>query len=518
MKGCKKILAFGIAAALTLAGCQATPKEDVVVNKGEGLPEGALAEEVSEPRFIEGAPEHWKESIDVGDEGRLTIEADATVNIPEIINTPILELEPKEFTQKELESLVEYFAGDSKLYVNQYMTREELETRKKKIQSEEGEYGEDWAKQNKKKYLKNIDALLEKQPRDNPGKTYVSPSFENKLTQREIDNAYIRTGVEKDSNTTNNFKVIIEEGENAGGGFRAQTYDKEDGAMGVFHFYTIQGESAFNEGYLRDSKDLFQSSKAYGEDTPYNQSHGALLDALGEKIEQPDEKEEDAIEIAKNLLKDLNIEGMEMEKTKGYLYLPEGGPIYEDSEDAMWNADIEAWKCGYEIVFSRGAEGIPTLIYHNGIIGGSTPDTLYTPSFAPESVTVRIGNGKILDFEWKNMSRVTKTIALNTNLVDFETIKNRFCDHVYYSSVAEATAHNDMGVSYQADVSDVRFGYCLVTAYEEPDKVWMVPSWTFELYVKGTYGDGNYSGSLTEYNCFNALDGGYITLDNVTLR
>lgn len=89
---------------------------------------------------------------------------------------------------------------------------------------------------------------------------------------------------------------------------------------------------------------------------------------------------------------------------------------------------------------------------------------------------------------------------------------------MYYSSVAEATAHNDMSVSYRADVSDVRFGYCFVTAYEEPDKVWMVPSWTFELFVKGTYGDGKYSGTLTEYNCFNALDGGYITLDKVTLR
>ena len=514
----KTWIAACLCVIMVLTGCQSTPEEDVVVNKGAGLPEGAAAEPVEGSRTLD-VPDAWTEDVTMG-EGKLKIHADAPIEVPEVGNLPVFEAEPGEYTEEDLQKGVEYFAGDSKIYRDTKFTKAELENKKERLLAQDGSRGGEMNSL-KNAEAKRIDEVMERSG-DDPGREYVEIKFGEyeEATQKITDDLYIRSGTEQTDEQhedeaaarRNSFGGTIEEGENAGAKIRASACSREDGIMGSFMF---QKDGAYyTRDRLTNAKEINEFfTTYYGESmAAYYDKEAEILNKLEARLtDQTSMSEKDAQKMAEKLLEDFEIDEMILAKTEAYLWLPDTG-YSANAQDAAWLYEPESWQVGYEFVYSRDVEGVPSG--ENGTTMSSTtdtvPDVAYAPPFYQESIQICVVNGQIVSFDWSNMIKITKTIAENTNLIDFDSVKGRYCDNIYYSTVALAESHGDES-SYTVNVTDVKLTYLYVSAYNNPDGAWLVPAWSFKSSGSFTYDGVTVYKRNTEYRGFNALDGGYIS-------
>ena len=103
MKRTLCILCALLAVLLPLSACQPTPEEDVVVNKGEGTMEAAVAAPAAAPYRYE-APERWVETFTARDQ---TVRIDAGVEVPDDEYHPVLLVERRSF---DAQQAVDYIA------------------------------------------------------------------------------------------------------------------------------------------------------------------------------------------------------------------------------------------------------------------------------------------------------------------------------------------------------------------------------------------------------------------------
>jgi len=126
------ILAGVIAAAAIITGCQATPEEQIVVQKDmqqmvekaaseDGKKEGAtLAEYLN-------APKTYTALFD-GYNGSLTVSADAKVTIPDSEGISVTRVKKRYFTQEEADRMINVFLQGAELYkADMTLTKSEIQ-------------------------------------------------------------------------------------------------------------------------------------------------------------------------------------------------------------------------------------------------------------------------------------------------------------------------------------------------------------------------------------------------------
>ena len=104
MKRTLCILCALLAVLPPLSACQPTPEEDVVVNKGDGTMEAAVAAPAAAPYRYE-APERWVETFTARDQ---TVRIDAGVEVPDDEYHPVLLVERRSF---DAQQAVDYYTA-----------------------------------------------------------------------------------------------------------------------------------------------------------------------------------------------------------------------------------------------------------------------------------------------------------------------------------------------------------------------------------------------------------------------
>ena len=123
MKRTLCILCALLAVLPPLSACQPTPEEDVVVNKGEGTMEAAVAAPAAAPYRYE-APERWVETFTARDQ---TVRIDAGVGVPDDEYHPVLLVERRSFdAQQAVDYYTALFGEGVELRENQYSYAEVL--------------------------------------------------------------------------------------------------------------------------------------------------------------------------------------------------------------------------------------------------------------------------------------------------------------------------------------------------------------------------------------------------------
>ena len=123
MKRTLCILCALLAVLLPLSACQPTPEEDVVVNKGDGTMEAAVAAPAAAPYRYE-APERWVETFTARDQ---TVRIDAGVEVPDDEYHPVLLVERRSFdAQQAVDYYTALFGEGVELRENQYSYAEVL--------------------------------------------------------------------------------------------------------------------------------------------------------------------------------------------------------------------------------------------------------------------------------------------------------------------------------------------------------------------------------------------------------
>lgn len=152
---------------LTGCGAQAAPAEPTTISQA------ALLEKSAQPQDSYTFPEKftgdWK-----GQEGRLTIHADAKVEAPQGVILPTATVEPRDFTQADVDNLIRVLLKGQPIYAHTW-TKQEMQDRIEKVQSPQwapnpgkGLTTPEQIEQERQRILSDYDAMLATAPEEVP--------------------------------------------------------------------------------------------------------------------------------------------------------------------------------------------------------------------------------------------------------------------------------------------------------------------------------------------------------------
>ena len=303
-------------------------------------------------------------------------------------------------------------------------------------------------------------------------------------------------------------------GADAKGTINAETYDPEAGNYSIFSWSEGNGiELATIENYLA----IENRTDEYGVPAgSVKESFMEKLQTLKDQMKETTLLEETAEDEAEKILKDLNLENMQLLSSDKILWYAQSdypeATILEQQE-ALWNADPNLGKTGYRLTYVPSVSG---LKINQDKTGGYSDDSgfAYAPSMPVEQIYIVVTEDGIRSFKWKGMSQEEKIVTENVKLLAFDEIENRLIDQVKYLYPSSQPAESKTIFGY--DVATVELGYTYIPAYKNPQNAWLVPAWFFTISERqdataelGTAGR-KIEGYQTDYIVLNATDGGRI--------
>ena len=500
----KWIVAGSIILSVFLAACQPTPERPPVIYRGEGLPADSVIDPIFEEQLKKiDAPAHWTEEA-YRTENLVKINADADVEAPDISNTPVVELSQKPITVDELERLVAYFAGDSKLLKKPELTKAELEFQLEQLQARKGEYGNFYynpgigeAERRLKELVEAAPETVERQSAD------IAFAYPQKDLSKSI---WAKNDQEEETQQAQtDFEAIVETGEVLQPEIAAVTFNEQTGTSSSFLYSKgtyldadrIKGDKASLE-YARN----MEGTKWEG-DSEAADAFELYCDRLEEIAGGDAGTEEQACNTAEKVLDELGITHMALANVEKGIAL--------NLPSARWDreAEPEVAQAAHILTYYREAGGVLGFNPFAAASYEALPEQVYRPPFLTEKITIVVTKEGLYAFSWENMAEEVGTVASNTKLLPFDAVKERFLEHIGYT-VAQHNLTPGDDYLFRHDVYRVELRSFPTAAYNRPDHAWMIPVWVFYMkdYIKYNEED-SYSGD--DIVMMNALDGGFVS-------
>ncbi len=513
-RGIWSMVALVFCIAFLLAGCQPTPDTPPVVNKSEGLSKEAILPAVSQGVKEIDAPSHWKQSLERM-QGHMAVEADVDIVLPEISNTPVIELAQMDFTEQRLRELVDYFTGGAPLFKVPAPTRAELEQQLALCQSVQGVYAR-YNDKEREKSAQRLETMLET-AQDKPYEEPVSIAFRQAEPKLR---SYILKGDEDVPQGNLVFSAVTQTGGQAAT-LRAEKFDADAGTNSNFSYVrgTVQSEAdlAKQEEYIEETETFTTWDFLTNDEREVDRAEAANMRAAIDQAWQNGCAlgQEEAVAQGAKVLQDLSVQTLSLESaTKGALRYGQQGALGNLQEN-----EGGTLKPGYSLVYTLDLGGLRAFQQEGGYIYPSLPETTYGPRYTQEQLQLFVSEDGIEQVEWYYMTTPVATIAENTKLLPFEQVAQRLADHLSYTEL-ETIKVNQMAVD---DMMDVRYTILGVTlrasylnAFEAPQNVWLAPVWVFDIKNSWKVEEGGeeYSNRMTVM--INAVDGGYVSFTDST--
>ena len=182
-----KLICVVLAATLLFTcfttACQPTPEESAVVGKGEF--EDIIAQEQTEnqedktPVIAEPyeAPDSWTESIDMKGSD-IEVNVDADIIVPDVSAYPVYEVVKNNFTQQQIDDLMDYFVQDKDIMQAPGMTKadyQEMLIEAKRGQMIDGEYV---VNENSLAWVKEVEEMIHNAPETSEPQVVTNRSIE----------------------------------------------------------------------------------------------------------------------------------------------------------------------------------------------------------------------------------------------------------------------------------------------------------------------------------------------------
>lgn len=470
MKGESRMSVKLISVLLTVAlifTCFTTACQPVTANNQVKVPKLSDSYKTSE---------HWSETIS-GDKINIVINAD--VSMPNADKYPVTRLQPATFTQQRVDELVNYFAKGKQLYLPHVMTKADYQ--KQLDESKQGElvngvYVDTDNTINDIKYLEEKQASA---PEDSP-----LINTDSTLTY-EWD---YETGKQITTGSKNWLNVIFDNG-NGGDSFISIVNSTWGGKMYNFYEgYNAPASFSYFVGGYEDfgiTESMYNDMLYWGETEEEDGYTGAGV--LFDKIKVTPEE---AIAEADKVIGDLSIKHMMLVSAEKYVTtnVPE--------------------KSGYELKYARESGGIP-LCWHmwgSRFTGEKPPE--YSPPLPEETLTVRISKDGLESLLWTGCAEALETVSENTELLQFEEIKQKLKDRLVYKySFLQDGLYDDFTLTVTS--AELRMGY--IGVKDTSKQALMVPVWVFTVEEKYTWkANGKTEPGNIELFMLNAMDGGAI--------
>ena len=424
----KKVMSCLLAAAL-LAACQPTPEEDVVVNKGDGALEEAIAAEALPPARYE-APETLR--LDPFGTETFQVVVDAEVCVPDVERYPIVEVVLRTVTADWARDMMYKMADGKTIHTYQ----NEVPTTKEQIE------GEITLLQQQ---LANPDAHLpagaDEQTRAAAEKEWreLLEAWET-LYQEAPDTFEPRKVDMSDAafRTVPEFRGAVDFGK------QRETYlSVTGGAWGIVEFNNLDD----------------------GVGLPFNFDMDSDLTDLNDVTISAEE----AVQIGLDFLAQLG-------ETDFAPALIVAGYCDPGGDDP---GPIKEWPQCYQIQFTRSVAGVPATYreeHYDGI--GADGRERYAPAYPQESIEMDIRDSGVNYMYWSTPSELGRTLNENVTLMPFEQVVERFCDQILYSATP-AVEETDSVIKKTLHIDRIELGMVRALQRGSVEEWVMVPAWTF---------------------------------------
>ena len=429
----KKVMSCLLAAAL-LVGCQPTPEEDVVVNKGDGALEEAIAAEALPPARYE-APETLR--LDPFGTETFQVVVDAEVCVPDVERYPIVEVVLRTITADWARDMMYKMADGKTIHTYQ----NEVPTTKEQIEGEITLLQQQLA--NPDAYLpagadEQTRAAAEKEWREllEAWETLYQEAPDT-FEPREVDmsDAAFRTALE--------FRGAVESGK------QRETY------LSVTAWYGGPGGNVeYNN--LVDVGMPFH----FDMDSDLTDLNDVTISA------------EEAVQIGLDFLAQLG-------ETDFAPALIVAG--YCDPRSSENIKPMEEWPQCYQIQFTRSVAGVPATYregHYDALLTAVDEKERYAPDYPQESIEMDIRDSGVNYMNWSTPSELGRTLNENVALMPFEQVVERFCDQILYSATP-AVEETDSVIKKTLYIDRIELGMVRALQRGSVEEWVMVPAWTF---------------------------------------
>ena len=432
---CRKsrIRALLLTLAALLAACQPTPEEDVVVNKGDGTLEEAIAAEALPPARYE-APETLR--LDPFGTETFQVVVDAEVCVPDVERYPIVEVMLRTVTADWARDMMYKMANGKTIHTYQ----NEVPTTKEQIEGEITLLQQQLA--NPDAYLpagadEQTRAAAEKEWREllEAWETLYQEAPDT-FEPREIDmsDAAFRTALE--------FRGAVESGK------QRETY------LSVTAWYGGPGGNVEYNNLV----DGISLPFYFDMDSDLTDLNDVTISA------------EEAVQIGLDFLAQLGETDFAPALiVAGYCH-PRGSENHKPMEE---------WSQCYQIQFTRNVAGVPATYreeHYDGI--GADGRERYAPYYPQESIEMDIRDSGVNYMYWSAPSELGRTLNENVTLMPFEQVVERFCDQILYSATP-AVEETDSVIKKTLHIDRIELGMVRALQRGSVEEWVMVPAWTF---------------------------------------
>lgn len=446
---------------IVLSACQPTPTEVFVVEKDtERMVEKASSDENGTVAHSLGIPSGRYTYAATDASGRVKLEVDAEVLLPDVEYLPVARITGRSFTEQDVENIYDAVCQDAT------------------------PIDED-APMPRFVYQHTLDELMELRE---------TGTLDKYNSIEELDAAIQEVLSQVASAPEQITPIALNCSFNTSGTARIMCVQNNSVLSDLFVINSTQTGCGVNSDFIRDvfNRTEFANQSAYGEAVTV--SYALTRDA---HIVLPQISEQEALEKAEQVISKLGLHDFTCTGTRI-------APLF-DAPTAEVKA---ACKSAYEFMFTRSVNGV-SVTYTNDILS-SPPDDTNTVSepWMYEKVRIFIDDDGVYAYMWNGPSSITEILNDKATLLPFDQIKEIFANRILvkYGDYIGDDASKNISIN----ITRISLGLARVTEKNNNDYGILVPVWDFF----GTYDQGNgypigydgYESLLT----INAIDGSII--------
>lgn len=462
----KVLLILLICTVCFLIACQPTPDKPPVVGKNDGKFEAKILQTQGTSQSF-SYPDNWKQDFE-NNEGKVTIQIDAKLEVPDVSAYPVVNVAPASFTNDDIKRMIDYFFDGKPVYDdNGKHTKSELN-----------------------KYILQDKADLK--TLEQSGKVHYTAKV---FTAEEIPNEkkMILDSIKQSEALYSGMPDKVERKPSK------PELKEESGCKWCDFVDAPSGEYSLSfQASLRSDR----TADYIWFDKNYCSRYDKLSDVSNDQPKGMDMSPEDAENMAKKMCADIGI-GEVMTTGKNIAN-------YEGL-DEKFTGIKNSPQC-YVFYFCKPVQGIP-VTYFSDYEGTTTfgPDgnPNYIYPWVAEVIEVMVSNNGIVSLHWDNPSAIKDTVNQNVALLSWDDIKERAVQQFRIKNIDQyGTGAGPDKLSIKID--KITLGMMHIAKKDNQNEFMYVPVWDFfgKRIFKGDSGDS------PEMACslltINAIDGSII--------
>lgn len=468
-----KIMPLIVLVTLLITGCQETPEKSAVVDKSSGLDKEMIQKPLKEGETRKtDIPVHWSASEEKND-GKVKISADLELEQTQPGNLPVIEMENSKITEEKLKELVNVFAEGKELYVPKIHTKEYYQKWKDRIDAGEGAYADPSSFAYYQEIEGRLNEAIELAPEQEQAEKKIEPGFYKKTEDPAWEAARGREEETKDLPVY--FTADVGSERNAY--IQAENYDPKLANSSSFKW---ENKSVvLDESDVRSCLRLADTDEG-GISAPYMEEFNRILNDFLIRLDRSDLSKEDAEEKAEQLLEQVGAGQLSLSDSQKVLWFPQREGFERNGigalEDIFWQTTPDEGKSGYRFVYTKSVSGLSARATDGYVLNQMAES--YTAPFPVETITVIVTEDGVQSFTWEGMAKEVEIVAENTKLCSFEKIQEQLFDQIFYWYSSKGQPEGDSTV-FDYKISSAELGYSYITAFENPQNAWLVPTWFF---------------------------------------